>query len=140
MDYQREKIDCKNKKINMKNLILILILNLTLSGCAQEKKCTDFKVGKFEYANPEFSEWKVTRTDSTQVEISSKSGIEIYGKIKWENDCEYSITYEKILNTEFKDMIGKTINAKIIKTYPDRYVCVSKNDSIELELEMVKVE
>ncbi len=119
----------------------IIILLLTLSCSAQEKKCADFKVGKFEYSDPRFSEWKVSRTDSTQTEINTKSGIEIYSSIKWKSDCEYVLTYKKVLNsgTDTNDIIGKTIEVEIVETTPDSYTCKSKSDVMDLELEMVRI-
>jgi len=123
----------------MKKAIPIVILLITLYSCSQEKKCTDFKVGKFVYSDPNYSEWKVNRTDSTQTEISTKSGIEIYSSIKWISDCKYILTYQKVLNSEVKNIIGKTIEVEIIKTKLDRYTCKSKSDAIDLELEVVKI-
>jgi hypothetical protein len=124
----------------MKNLILILLLNFCLKSCAQEKICEDFKIGSFEYSDPKFSEWKVNRTDSTQTEISSKSKIEIYSSIEWKTDCEYILTYKKVLNSDAKEIIGKTITVKILETKSDSYTCISKSGDTELKLEMVKTD
>ena len=127
---------------NISNCILIIILVLTFSSCAQEKKCSEFKVGTFEYSDPKFSEWKVNRTDSTQIEISTKSGIEIFSSIEWKNDCEYVLTYKKVLNSgsDVNDLVGQTIQVEIVETKSDRYTCKSKSDVMDLELEMVKID
>ncbi|UAB75576.1 hypothetical protein [Mesoflavibacter sp. SCSIO 43206] len=125
----------------MKIVTSIIILLLTLSCSAQEKKCAKFKVGRFEYSDPRFSEWKVSRTDSMQTEISTKSGIEIFSSIEWKSECEYVLTYRKVLNsgTDTNDIIGKTIEVEIVETKSDRYICKSKSDVMDLELEMIRV-
>jgi hypothetical protein len=126
--------------VKYKKSILILLLNFCLKSCAQEKICADFKIGSFEYSDPKFSEWKVNRTDSTQTEISSKSRIEIHSSIEWKTDCEYILTYKKVLNFDAKEIIGKTITVKILETKSDRYTCISKSGNTELNLEMVKTD
>lgn len=108
-------------------------------GNVQEMKCSDFKVGQFEYSEPAYSDWKVTRTDSTQIEINSKIGVEIRGAIKWISDCEYVLTYKEIMNAEGKDFINKAVEVKIIKTTPKGYFFQSKSYGVEIESEMIKI-
>lgn len=124
------------------SLFVTTLLISSISCFAQDTKCTDFKVGTFEYSDPRFSEWKVSRTDTLQIEKSTVSGVEIYSSIKWISDCNYILTYKKVLNTDVdpSDFIGKTIEVKIIKTESDRYTCHSKSDVMDLEIEMVKVD
>lgn len=123
----------------MKNIITILSLLLTFTSYAQEKKCSHLKIGKFEYSNPVYSEWKIIRTDSTQIEKNSKSGIEIYSSIEWKSDCLYVLTYKKILNSDPKDFIGRTVQVEITEIKSDRYTCESKSDIMDLKLEIVKI-
>jgi hypothetical protein len=122
----------------MKNIIITLLL--TFTSYSQEPKCSNFKCGKFKYSNPKYSEWIVMRTDSTQTEKSSISGIEIKSSIEWKSDCEYVLVYKRVLNAEAKNMIGKIVLVKIVQTESDRYTCISKDEKNELELEMIKIE
>ena len=124
----------------MIKIVQVSILLLSLNSCVNKNICSNFKTGRFEYSKPEYSEWKVVRTDSSQTEINSINGIEIYSSIFWESDCEYVLTYKKVKNSEYNEIIGKKVDVKIIKTFPDRYICISKSDTINLELEMIKVE
>lgn len=125
----------------MKNLILIAFFISTLNSYAQENKCANFKTGNFEYSAPKYAEWNITRTDSTQIEISTKTGIEIYNSVKWLNNCEYILTCNKVVNPTSENIIGRKFTVKIIKTFPNKYVCILKNDDIDdMELEMAKVE
>lgn len=136
------KMDDKIKIIRdtMKKPITIVVLMLAIIGCSQEKKCSDFKTGKFEYFDPNYVHWKVTRTDSTQTEISTKNGVEIYSSIEWKSECEYLMTYIRIENSSIKDLIGKTISFEIIKTSNKKYTLESTIDKISKEWEMIKVD
>jgi hypothetical protein len=125
----------------MKNLILILILNLTLNSCAQEKNCTDFKTGKFVYAEKNRPE-QIVRTDNLQIEINPETGVEIYTKIEWKSDCEYVMTYEKILNhpKDISSVIGKKIFVEILETNGKKIRVRAKSDSMDEEIEFIKTE
>lgn len=124
----------------MNKTFTILILLLTLSGCSEEKKCSDFKVGNFKISNPELSDWIISRTDSTQTEINSNTGMKIYNSIEWKTDCEYILTYTKVLNpgSQVVDFIGKKVKIKIIETNSGGYIC--KTNINDIELEMVKID
>ena len=125
----------------MKNLILILILYLTLNSCTQEKNCTDFKIGKFVYAEKNRPE-QIVRNDDIQIEINPETGVEIYTKIEWRSDCEYVMTYEKILNHP-KDMsyvIGKQIFVEIMEIEGNKIKVRAKSDSMDDKIEFIKTE
>ena len=141
MDNERKKTDFEYKKGNMKNLILVLILNLTLNSCAQEKKCEDFKTGKFVYAEQNRPE-KIVRIDNLQIEINSETGVEIYTKIEWKSDCEYVMTYEKILNhpKDISSVIGKKIFVEILETNGNKIIVRAKSDSMDEKIEFIKTE
>lgn len=126
----------------MRILTLTICLILSKATFSQNTPCSTFKIGEFKYSNPKYSEWTIKRNDSIQVEISSKTGIEIYSLIKWKSDCEYILTCNDVLNTNNKDdIIGKTYIITIKDTYLDRYKCLSKSTNTEgkLELEMIKI-
>lgn len=125
----------------MKKIIytFFLITSITI-GYSQRKQCSDFKTGKFEYTDPKYSEWKVVRTDSTQTEINTKNGIELKATIIWKSDCEYVLTYEKVINLDRKDFIGKKVFVEIIEIQNQKFKYYSKLDTMELTSEMMKVE
>ena len=91
----------------MRNLLLACCLVFTTVNFGQEKKltCKDFKKGTFyspvETESPE--KYIIIRNDSIQTEeILNKSDITdsrrhktIHGKLKWINDCDYIISYDK---------------------------------------------
>lgn len=126
----------------MNNLILLTFFIGTLNSYTQEKNCFKFKTGNFEYSDAKYTEWKVTRTDSTQIEVNTKTDIEIYSSIQWLNDCEYILTCTKVKNPTSDNIIGKVYHVKITDVFSNRYNCiaVAKNDDIALNLLMIKVE
>ncbi len=116
------------------------LITLFSIGYSQNNQCSDFKTGKFEYTNPNYSEWKVIRTDSTQTEINSKTGIELKATIIWKSDCEYVLTYEKITNSDLKDLIGKKVFVEILEIQNQKFKYHSKLETVEITSEMIKVE
>jgi len=124
----------------MKDIITLFAFILLFTSCTMKKECLDFRTGKFEYTNPEHSEWTVFRTDSTQIEISRKNGIKIYGSIQWKSDCEYVLTYDKIENSDFKDLVGSNVYVEITETKKNKYKCHSESNGLNMDFEMIKIE
>ena len=125
----------------MKKLNLIIIILLTFSSCAQEKHCSDFKTGKFEYAENDRPE-KIVRTENMQIETNPETGVEIYTKIEWKSDCEYIMTYEKILNhpKDVSSVIGKKIFVEILETEGNKLKVLAKSDTMDEKIEFIKME
>lgn len=123
----------------MKKLIVIIVTFLSLSSCAQEKNCIEFKTGNFEYVDKNQPE-KITRTENLQVETNSKTGIVIHTSIKWTSECSYIMTYEKILNCpeDVSHMIGQKIYVDILETKGDKMKVHAKSERIDTEIEFIK--
>ncbi|MDD5149965.1 MAG: hypothetical protein PHC28_05710 [Flavobacterium sp.] len=123
-----------------KILFIIFLITFVTIGYSQKKQCSDFKTGKFEYTDSKYFEWKVVRTDSTQTEINSKNGIELKATILWKSDCAYVLTYEKITNSDLKDLIGKKVFVEILEIQNQKFKYHSKMEALEITSEMIKVE
>jgi len=125
----------------MKNIITLIILFLTLSSSAQEKKCSELKTGEFEYLNEDLP-FKIVRNDSLQIERNLKTGVEIHTSVQWKSECEYVLTYKKILNSnrDVSDIIEKQISVKILETNKDRIKVHAKSDAIDEKIEFIKTE
>ena len=120
----------------MKNWVY-LILIISCLGCkGQEKKCLDYKTGKFKYVLKNMPEL-ITRTDSIQIEINPITKVEVYSSIEWKSECEYVMTYEEILNypEDASHMIGQKINVNIISTDSKGYKVHSTSPRIDNILE-----
>lgn len=120
----------------------ILLLSFFTISAQNKTTCLDFKTGKFKYSNPEYSEWSVTRNDTIQIETSTKTGFTVYSKIDWKTDCEYTLTCQRIENSDLK-VIGKVFKTQITEVFENRYKCILKSNDFkkdDLHLEMIKIE
>ncbi|MGV9002931.1 DNA topoisomerase IV [Flavobacterium sp.] len=97
----------------------LLVLLLCLTSCyQQQRKCTDFKTGKFEFVQ-EINGKKLTstfiRTDNIQIETFE--GKTDTATVRWVNDCEFIL--EKLHPKSIKDK--KAITMKILYTKDNTY-------------------
>ncbi|WP_378173418.1 DNA topoisomerase IV [Aquimarina sp. SS2-1] len=103
----------------MRQLCFILLVSGFASGCyQQERDCTDFQVGTFEfetYLNGELAKTTFVRNDS--IEIDYFQGKSDTASIRWINDCEYIVKklHPKNMAEE------KAIHMKILTTDKDTY-------------------
>lgn len=79
----------------MKNsLLLILVFPLislsqqTNSGCSHLKELTFYA-----YPRNSIDQYKIVRTGNKQIEYNLKTADSTEYKVKWEKDCQYSLTY-----------------------------------------------
>lgn len=97
----------------------LLVFLLLLTGCyEQERNCTNFKTGSFEfesYLDGELVKTRFTRNDS--IEIDYFKGETDTSSIRWINDCEYVIK-----NLHPKDRSEeKPLHIKILTTKGNTY-------------------
>jgi hypothetical protein len=103
----------------MRNLFILLLTALLLSSCyEQERNCSKFKTGTFEFESfldGELVKTRFTRNDS--IEIDYFRGETDTSSIRWINDCEYIIKnlYPKSREEE------KPLHIKILTTKGDTY-------------------
>lgn len=102
----------------MKKLLLLPLGILLFSCYNQERKCADFKTGKFRFEFEIDGQKKVTvfeRTDSLEIEtFDGKTDTSI---VRWVNDCEYVLRKKHPKNNEEK----RAINMKILTTSKNSY-------------------
>jgi len=103
----------------LKKFIPLVLLLSTLVGCYdQERNCTHFKTGTFEfetYLNGEVVKTTFTRNDT--LEIDFYQGQADSSLVRWINDCEYIA--EKINPKGM--MERKALHFKILTTKDDSY-------------------
>lgn len=126
-------------KTNIKFIVGFILL-ISLSGFAQEKKCSDFKIGNFNYSKHEYKRYKVARYNSTQIETDSITGIIMEGSISWKSDCEYELIYTKVSEPKYANVIGQKLKVEIIKISGNTVLCKTEGLGIKLELEMIKTD
>ena len=123
----------------MKNVLTFLMLLLTLAVFAQDKNCSDFKTGEFQYVGLHMPE-KIIRTATMQVETNPNTNIVVKTAIEWTSDCEYILTYREILNyqNDASDFIGEKIYCEIIEIHGDRIKVHAKSDRMDEVIEFIK--
>jgi hypothetical protein len=103
----------------MKKIIVLLFVSLIIASCyQQERNCTDFKTGEFQFellidSIKEVSIFK--RTDSLQIETFR--GKTDTSSVRWINDCEFVLQKINPKNMQEK----KSIHMKILSTNEEGY-------------------
>ena len=97
----------------------LYIFTILLTSCyQQERNCSDFKTGKFEFTQ-EIKDEKFTttfiRTDSLQIE--SFNGKTDTATVRWVNDCEFIL--KKLHPKSMKE--EKAISMRILTTNENGY-------------------
>ncbi|MFD1614062.1 hypothetical protein [Gelatiniphilus marinus] len=125
----------------MKNHIFVILIMLSFNFYGQEKICSNFKTGKFQYADLKYKDWKISRNDSIQIELNTKTRLKLYNSIVWKSDCEFVLTCYKALNTNVpEDFVGKIFHIEITETFNNGYYCIAKNKDIDdMHLKILKV-
>jgi len=107
--------------ISMKKIKSIsLVISLLFISCdKQERNCTDFKIGKFEFSQiidgkKQTSTFK--RTDKLQIETFN--GKIDTASVRWVNDCEFIL--QKLHPKNMKEK--KAISMKILNTKNKTYI------------------
>lgn len=102
----------------MKKLTLLLLTFLLTSCYDQERKCTDFKIGKFEFSQEIDGKKQTsifTRTENLQIETFN--GKTDTATVRWVNDCEFIL--EKLHPKTMQEK--KAISMKILYTKDNSY-------------------
>jgi len=103
----------------MKKLISIALISFCLISCYNvERKCSDFKTGKFKFEYEIDGVKKTTvfeRNDS--IEIETFEGKTDTSTVRWINDCEYVLQKKHPKNKAEE----KSISMKILTTTKNSY-------------------
>ena len=102
----------------MKKISLLLLALLLVSCYDQERKCTDFKTGKFEFSQEIDGKKQTsifTRTENLQIETFN--GKTDTATVRWVNDCEFVL--EKLHPKTMQEK--KAISMKILYTKDNSY-------------------
>jgi hypothetical protein len=124
----------------MKQTIFLSFLLLTLSSFAQEKNCSDFKVGEFTYTDPDYADLVTVRTDSLQTDSYPEMGWEMTSSIRWISDCKYEIEYIDVNDSKLESIIGVKYVIEIIEINENKILCRTESDGISVEKEMIKTD
>lgn len=121
-------------------LITLLITLINVQCSLSQNECSKFKTGEFIYVLKDRPEI-IKRTDSYQIEVNPINDTEIHSSIQWISDCEYVLTYEKLINypAEYNDVIGQKIYAEILSFERDKLRVYVKSARSNEEIELIKI-
>lgn len=102
----------------MKKIYILPLLLLLVSCYNQERNCSDFKTGKFEFTQKINNIVKTATFERTEnLQIETFEGKIDSASIRWINDCEYVLQKINPKNREER----KAITLKILTTTPKTY-------------------
>ena len=127
----------------MHKYLFALFLFSSTFGFSQNLDCSDFRTGEFRYTDPNFSDVIVIRTEKLQIERFQKTGEEVHLYIDWISECEYTLTFKKVVNADSKiatkNMTGKELPVKILKIEGNIMSFSSSFEGIEFKGDLEKI-
>lgn len=110
---------------NMKKIYLLPILALLASCYNQERNCTDFKTGKFEFVQEiDGQQHKSVFERTENLQIETFDGKTDTATVRWVNDCEFVLQKLHPKNRQEKKAIGMKILTTNEKGYTFEYAFV----------------
>ncbi|RSK41599.1 hypothetical protein [Mangrovimonas spongiae] len=125
-----------------KNLLLLLTLSFLFSCAEKPSNCNAFKTGTFKYTGESSFPGVITRTASSQIEEVPQNGLEVHSDIEWVSDCEYILTYTKVVSNTIgsEGIVGKQMHVTILEANENTFLIHAKSDAIDDNLELIKIE
>jgi hypothetical protein len=122
------------------NFLLMILLSGAFIGCEKKEKnrCTDFKTGTFRFLDSKFRRFAIVRSESTQTETDSVTGLTITGDVDWTSDCSYKVTYTKVSDAKYASVVGLSSTIQILAVFDDKLTIKSQGVGGTMELEMIK--
>ena len=127
----------------MRNLITGILFVFTAIVYGQDKECSKFKDGKFKIIDNEITSI-IERTGTKQIEYAEEGKVKFELKVKWLNECSYTLEFVKFLenpnNIQFPK--GMILTTEIIETKENSYIQKSSSNLFDmvLESEMIKID
>ena len=110
---------------NMKKIYLLPLLALLVSCYNQERNCTDFKTGKFEFVQEiDGQQHKSVFERTENLQIETFDGKTDTATVRWVNDCEFVLQKLHPKNRQEKKAIGMKILTTSEKGYTFEYAFV----------------
>ena len=130
--------------IKMKSIVFGLLMSIFGIAFGQESECYKFKTGKFEIHSTRHGTTEIVRKRSKQVEYSEAAQLKLVYKVKWLDDCTYTLVLKKILQNPHDILLSKEVvlTVKIVQTKENSYwhKTTSNLSDYVLEGEIFKIE
>lgn len=121
----------------MKTVLIAILISLTSFAFGQTADCKRFKEGKFVIPNAEYGNSYLERKGNIQTEIGEKSGFKATFKVKWIDECTYTLQLKKIINNPDEIVFDKTtiITVKILEVKKNSYIQRSTSNTFDTVFE-----
>ncbi|MGB1037349.1 MAG: hypothetical protein ACPGYY_01800 [Bacteroidia bacterium] len=125
----------------MKTILTALLLAFSFFSMGQSPDCSKYKNGTYSIKYDDYT-LKIIRKGRNQTEISSNDGIKHKFKIKWLDECTYTIRMKKgkeyrSTPKAYRDVV---IKARITETYETYYkLHVTSSDGLYSKEVKVKI-
>jgi hypothetical protein len=110
--------------------IFCVVISFLIS-CSNDPNCKRFRNGNFRlHDDKDGTVYIISRSDSTQLEWSSTTKTIYRSTIRWINDCEYEMHYEKEVmgpaDSAFDLPKKRKLNIRILETARNYYIFEAK--------------
>lgn len=107
-------------KFNIKLISYSLLIFTLLTSCdKQERNCTDFKTGKFEFTQEIDGKKQTSTFERTEnLQIETYNGKTDTASVRWVNDCEFILKKLHPKNMQEE----KAVSMKILSTKDKTYI------------------
>ncbi|MFZ5941849.1 MAG: hypothetical protein ACOYXB_14865 [Bacteroidota bacterium] len=118
-------------------LIFILLLIIPFALQAQSCDCQSFRDGLFESYDKTFGKSIIERRGKWQIEYSELTKTKVLLKVKWIDDCNYTLKLIRILENPYHMELKKKIilHVQIIETSENMYKHRSSCEKPEFAME-----
>lgn len=127
----------------LSSLIICSVFFLTDAYAQSAMDCSQFKTGTFVTTETGRQMVIIKRTKRYQTEIVPEIGGKIKLRIKWIDDCSYTLKFLKV-NKVIKELYGgiappKLITSKIIEVEGLEYTCESRVSGYDDIIDVIKI-
>lgn len=118
-------------------LIFILLLFTPFAMQAQSSDCQSFRDGLFESNDKTFGKSVIDRRGKWQIEYSELTKVKVLLKVKWIDDCNYTLKLIRVLENPYHMDLKKKIilHVQITETTENMYKHRSSSENPKFEME-----
>ena len=114
-------------------LSVLFIINLSIL-MAQNTNCSKFRNGKFSVSDEILGISYIERKGATQIETAPDIHIKAAFKVKWINECTYTLVLKKVIENPNKIDFPKDLilTVKIIETKENSYIQETSSNKYDM--------
>jgi len=128
----------------VRNWIFGILIIISTIAFGQKTGCKNFKNGKFQIIDAETGNSIIERNGSKQIEYGKESKMKLELKVKWLNDCSYTLELNKVIENpnNIKLPEGLILTVVIIETKENSYIQKTSSNLHDkvLEAELFRIE